>query len=141
MNIRKLIVKGLYPLCSSEVQILLEQMQTKPDKFEAMFESMPYRVDHNPWLKALSNDNFELIDHVALRQQLKLLKTAYAKQLILEGLLDSNERTENRQANLNMFDSIKNAPTLPSKIHLSREQIEIAMGATQGKSRGKRGAK
>ena len=93
MNIRKLIVKGLYPICSDEVQILIDQMQNNPDKFTQLFDSAPYRTE-SPWYRAMQSGNFELIDHVALRQQLKLLKINYAKQLILEGLMEKPEVSE-----------------------------------------------
>lgn len=130
MNIRKLIVKSLYPICSDEVQILIDQMQNSPDKFVEMFDTPPYRIE-SPWFRAMQSGNFELIDHVALRQQLKLLKVKYAKQLILEGLIETSERTENREANLNMFDSIGKTATTgaslqPTKIHMTKAQYDIA---------------
>ena len=90
MNLRTLIVKGLYPVCSDEVQILIDQMQNNPEKFIEMFDIPSYRAE-SPWHKAMQSGNFELIDHVALRQQLKLLKINYAKQLILEGLIETKE--------------------------------------------------
>ena len=130
MNLRKLIVKSLYPMCSDEVQILLDQMQNSPDKFVEMFDTPPYRIE-NPWYRAMQSGNFELIDHVALRQQLKLLKVKYAKQLILEGLLEANELASNRDANLDMFDSLiqtatKGASSQPTKIHMNKAQYDIA---------------
>ena len=148
MNIRKLVVKGLYPLCSSEVQILLDQMQNKPDKFTGLFDDIPYRVTH-PWARALSRDNFELLDHIALRQQLKLMKTAYAKQLILEGLLEVNESEDNRNR-IRMFDpivsngNIGRAPVKaegqPTKIAMSQVQLKAAM-AVMEKETAKRAVK
>lgn len=117
-------------MCSDEVQILLDQMQNNPDKFMEMFDDIPYRRD-NPWFRAMQSGNFELIDHVALRQQLKLLKGKFAKQLILEGLFETNERTENREDNLNMFDSILKTATQgkssqPTTIRMSKTQYDIA---------------
>lgn len=130
MNLRTYIVKALYPLCSNEVQILLDQMQNKPDKFTEMFDDIPYRRD-NPWFRAMQSGNFELIDHIALRQQLKLLKGKYAKQLILEGLLEATEVAQNRDANLNMFDSILKTATQgkssqPTTIRMSKAQYDVA---------------
>jgi hypothetical protein len=149
MNIRNLVVKGLYPLCSSEVQILLDQMQNKPDKFAEIFDDAPYRVSH-PWARALSRDNFELIDHIALRQQLKLMKTAYAKQLILEGLLEANDAESTRESNRTFFDSIVSngnigrapvkAEGQPTKIAMSQENIKTAI-ALAGKETARRAAK
>jgi ribosome-associated protein YbcJ (S4-like RNA binding protein) len=146
MNIRKLVVKGLYPLCSSEVQILLDQMQNKPDKFSEIFDDVPYRTRH-PWARALSRDNFELLDHIALRQQLKLMKTAYAKQLILEGLLEVNESEDNRNG-IRMFDSLVDSVSLgqarkasaPTKIAMSQVQLKAAM-AVMEKETAKRAVK
>jgi hypothetical protein len=69
-------------------------MQNNPDKFTQLFDSSaPYRTE-SPWYRAMQSGNFELIDHVALRQQLKLLKINYAKQLILEGLMEKPEVSE-----------------------------------------------
>jgi hypothetical protein len=135
MNLRTLIVNGLYPLCSEEVQILIDQMKEHPEKFEDLFESMPYRIE-NPWFRALQLGNFELIDHVALHQQLKLLKTKYSKQLILEGLMETKEREHNRDANLDMFSSLKStAPntTLTTKAmqqatqHILKAQLKAQL--------------
>lgn len=120
MNLRTYIVKALYPLCSDEVQILLDQMQNNPSKFTEIAERL--NLTH-PWARVLRDDNFEMIDHITLRQQLKLLKIKLSKQMILEGLLESNQQAENREANLNMFDSITAAP---SKIRMNRAQIDIA---------------
>lgn len=126
MNLRTLIVKALYPLCSDEVQILIDQMQTSPSKFAELFGE--YRPSH-PWARALEKGNFELIDHVALRQQLKLLKGEFAKQLILEGLLIPPVREDKT----NFFgDSLVSAlrtaqaPATPSKIHMNKAQYDIA---------------
>jgi len=132
MNIRKLIVKGLYPICSSEVQILLDQMQNNPDKFTSLFDDMPYRAS-SPWARALSRDNFELIDHVALRQQLKLMKTTYAKQLILEGLFEAKETESNSESNRTFFESAvpANNPSAPTKIVMSQTQIKAAIAAVE----------
>ena len=131
MNLRTYIVKALYPLCSDEVQILLDQMQNNSDKFAQIFEGAPYRTE-NPWYRAMQSGNFELIDYLALRQQLRLLKNKYAKQMILEGLLESNQQAENREANLNMFDSVTGAP---SKIRMNRAQIDIAKKFMEAEAR------
>lgn len=130
MNIRTYIVKALYPMCSQEVQILIDQMQNNSDKFVEIIEDTPYRTA-SPWARALQRGNFELIDHVALRQQLKLLKGKHAKQLILEGLLEATEVAQNRDANLNMFDSILKTATAgkssqPTTIRMSKTQYDIA---------------
>jgi len=122
MNLRTYIVKALYPLCSDEVQILIDQMQTNPEKFTEIFEN--YRSAH-PWGVALASSSFEMIDHIALRQQLRLVKGAYAKQLILEGLLTANINTEN------MGDIIKRwtndqLQATPSKIHMTKAQYDLA---------------
>ncbi len=124
MNLRTYIVKALYPLCSDEVQILIDQMQTNPEKFTEIFEN--YRSAH-PWGVALASSSFEMIDHIALRQQLKLVKGAYAKQLILEGLLAPVQQTESE----NMGDLIKRwtndqLQATPSKIHMTKAQYDIA---------------
>jgi hypothetical protein len=105
-------------------------MQNNPDKFIEMFDTPPYRIE-SPWFRAMQSGNFELIDHVALRQQLKLLKVKYAKQLILEGLIETSERAETRQSNLDMFDSLiqtatKGASSQPTKIHMTKAQYDIA---------------
>jgi hypothetical protein len=130
MNLRTYIVKALYPLCSDEVQILIDQMQTNPEKFREMFDD--YRPAH-PWARALASGNFEMIDHITLRQQLKLIKGVYAKQLILEGLLAPTQQTES--------GSSYSAPSMarilkewtkdqiqatPSKIHMTKAQYDIA---------------
>jgi hypothetical protein len=136
MNLRTYIVKALYPLCSDEVQILLDQMQNNPDKFTQVFDNAPYR-NENPWYRAMQSGNFELIDHVALRQQIKLLKVKYAKQLILEGLLaPTTQHAESGKtfSGSNLADIIKNwtdgepfpEKSQPSKIHMNKAQYDIA---------------
>ena len=118
MNLRTLIVKGLYPVCSDEVQILLDQMREHPEKFTDLFTSVPYRTSGNPWFEALNGGGFELVDHVALRQQLKLLKTAYAKQLILQGLMEAKEIEGNRETTLKMFSPlVSNTTTGRTSLH------------------------
>lgn len=129
-NLRTYIVKALYPMCSEEVQILIDQMQNNSDKFTELFDDVPYRRD-DPWAKALRGGSFELIDSVALRQQLKLLKGKYAKQLILEGLLKPNKIEETRESTLNMFDSIlktatQGKSTQPTTIRMSKAQYDVA---------------
>ena len=128
MNIRTYIVKALYPLCSNEVQILLDQMQNSPSKFNAMIER--HYATH-PWARALTDDNFEMIDRVALRHQLKLLKGVHAKQLILEGLLvptQQTERTESYSGSsiTQLLKDWTDDPTIrtPSKIHMSKAQYD-----------------
>ncbi len=124
MNLRTYIVKALYPLCSDEVQILIDQMQNNPAKFTEIFEN--YRSAH-PWSVALASSSFEMIDHIALRQQLKLIKGVYAKQLILEGLLVPTQQIDSE----NMGDLIKRwtndqLQATPSKIHMNKAQYDIA---------------
>ena len=123
MNLRTLIVKTLYPLCSDEVQILIDQMKSSPSKFAEMFEE--YRPAH-PWAKALSSGNFELFDHVALRQQLKLLKGAHAKQLILEGLLTPSSTNKGLDDLLKDWTDEQVAKSQPSKTRMNRAQLDIA---------------
>lgn len=130
MNIRTYIVKALYPLCSDEVQILIDQMQSSPSKFTEIFED--YRPAH-PWARALASGNFEMIDHITLRQQLKLIKGVYAKQLILEGLLVPAQHTESGSSysSPSMAKIIKEwtndqIQATPSKIHMNKAQYDIA---------------
>ena len=131
MNIRTYIVKALYPLCSDEVQILIDQMQSSPSKFTEIFED--YRPAH-PWARALASGNFEMIDHITLRQQLKLIKGVYAKQLILEGLLVPAQRTDSGSSysSESMGDILKrwtedqSVKSQPSKIHMNKAQYDIA---------------
>jgi hypothetical protein len=130
MNIRTYIVKALYPLCSDEVQILIDQMQSNPSKFTEIFED--YRPAH-PWARALASGNFEMIDHITLRQQLKLIKGVYAKQLILEGLLVPTQQTESGSSysGVGMGKLIKQwtedqLQATPSKIHMNKAQYDIA---------------
>lgn len=125
MNIRTYIVKALYPLCSDEVQILLDQMQNNPDKFTQVFDNAPYR-NENPWYRAMQSGNFELIDHVALRQQLRLLKNKYAKQLILEGLLAPVEIPSKLDVLLKDWTDGEPVKSQPSKIHMNKAQYDIA---------------
>jgi hypothetical protein len=130
MNLRTYIVKALYPLCSDEVKILIDQMQSSPDKFREMFDD--YRPAH-PWARALASGNFEMIDHITLRQQLKLIKGVYAKQLILEGLLAPTQQTESGSSYSapSMAKIIKEwtndqIQATPSKIHMNKAQYDIA---------------
>lgn len=131
MNLRTLIVKALYPLCSDEVQILIDQMQSSPSKFTEIFED--YRPAH-PWARALASGNFEMIDHITLRQQLKLLKGVYAKQLILEGLLAPAQQAESGSsysassitALLKDWTDDPSIKSQPSKIHMNKAQYDIA---------------
>ena len=130
MNLRTLIVKALYPLCSDEVQILIDQMQSSPSKFTEIFED--YRPAH-PWARALASGNFEMIDHITLRQQLKLLKGVYAKQLILEGLLAPAQQAESGSSYsassiTALLKDWKDDPSIrtPSKIHMNKAQYDIA---------------
>lgn len=134
-KVRSLVVKALYPLCSDEVKILIDQMRSNPDRFLEIVDSdsMPYHVS-NPWAKALGHGrNFEPWEYHALKTQLRNLKIYRAKQLILEGLMEATEREANRSENKNMFDSIadqlKNKYTTaatfhPTKIVASQNQIE-----------------
>jgi hypothetical protein len=128
MNIRTYIVKALYPLCSDEVQILIDQMQSNPSKFTEIFED--YRPAH-PWARALASGNFEMIDHITLRQQLKLIKGVYAKQLILEGLLVAPKHADSFSSE-SMGDILKrwtedqSVKSQPSKIHMNKAQYDIA---------------
>lgn len=123
----------MYPLCSNEVQILLDQMQNNPDKFTQIFDSAPYRTE-SPWYRAMQSDNFELIDHVALRQQLRLLKNKYAKQLILEGLLvpaqqaesGSSYSSESMGQLIKRWTEDQSVKSQPSKIHMNKAQYDIA---------------
>lgn len=119
MNIRTYIVKALYPICSDEVQILIDQMQNSPSKFTEMFDDT-YHSSHSshPWAKALVKGNFELIDHVALRQQLMLLKNVHAKQLILEGLF-ANESNKNNKSENGYYT--KTQVALAKKLNISPE--------------------
>lgn len=130
MNIRTYIVKALYPLCSDEVQILIDQMQSSPSKFTEIFED--YRPAH-PWARALASGNFEMIDHITLRQQLKLIKGVYAKQLILEGLLVPTQQTESKNSYsgssiTQLLKDWTDDPSIrtPSKIHMSKAQYDVA---------------
>ena len=130
MNIRTYIVKALYPLCSDEVQILIDQMQTNPAKFTELDERS---YNSHPWARALRSGNFEMVDHIALQQQLKLLRGVYAKQLVLEGLLvpaQQTERTESYSSE-GMGKLIKQwteeqLHATPSKIHMNKAQYDIA---------------
>lgn len=130
-TIRSYIVKALYPICSEEVQILLDQMRNHPDKFLSIIEDVPYRND-SPWAKALSHGkNFERWEYHALTAELRNLKIRHAKQLILEGLFESGQRAEARESTLNMFDSIlktatQGKSTTPSKIVMSKHQLDAA---------------
>ena len=91
MNIRKLIVKGLYPICSDEVQILIDQMQTKPEKFTDLLQES-YSLSRDSWNKIiLQKDNFGIIDSIAVHHQYIQLKHANTKQMILEALLNSQD--------------------------------------------------
>lgn len=133
MNLRTYIVKGLYPLCSNEVQILLDQMQNNPEKFTQMFDTPVYRTE-SPWYKAMQSGNFELIDHVALRQQLKLLKVKFAKQLILEGLMERSEVNEGTtffgdslvQQIKDLRLSTANNTSAPTKLFVPPDQLKAA---------------
>lgn len=88
MNLRTVIIKGLYPMCSKEVQILIDQMQRHPEKFAPLFESTPYSIGvATTWHSVLGKGRFELVDGITIRQQLILLKVARSKEMILEGLL------------------------------------------------------
>jgi hypothetical protein len=74
-----------------------------------------------------------MIDHITLRQQLKLIKGVYAKQLILEGLLAPTQQTEsgNSYSAPSMAKIIKEwtndqLQATPSKIHMNKAQYDIA---------------
>lgn len=130
MNIRTYIVKALYPLCSDEVQILLDQMQNSPSKFNELDER---QYNSHPWARALRSGNFEMVDHIALQHQLKLLRGVYAKQLVLEGLLVPAEQTESGSSysGVGMAKLIKQwteeqIQVSPSKIHMNKAQYDIA---------------
>jgi protoheme ferro-lyase len=105
-------------------------MQSSPSKFTEIFED--YRPAH-PWARALASGNFEMIDHITLRQQLKLIKGVYAKQLILEGLLVPAQQTESGSSysGVGMAKLIKQwtedqLKATPSKIHMNKAQYDIA---------------
>jgi len=96
MNIRKLIVKGLYPICSDEVQILIDQMQNNPDKFTDLLRES-YSLGRDGWNKIiLQKDNFGIIDSIAVRHQYVQLKHTNTKQMILEALLSAKEPEANK---------------------------------------------
>lgn len=105
MNIRAHIVKALYPHCSDEVKILVDQMRSNPDKFSSILGVEPYQGNF-AWEWVLRTGHFELIDHLVVKHQSKLLHTALTKQQILAGLLDAEEFTKRKALSGNMFDSI-----------------------------------
>jgi hypothetical protein len=92
-----------------------------------------YRPAH-PWARALASGNFEMIDHITLRQQLKLIKGVYAKQLILEGLLAPTQHAEsgNNFSYKSVTEIVKDwtdeqpVKSQPSKIHMNKAQYDIA---------------
>jgi hypothetical protein len=106
-------------------------MQSSPSKFTEIFED--YRPAH-PWARALASGNFEMIDHITLRQQLKLIKGVYAKQLILEGLLAPAQQTESGKtfSGSSLTQLLKDwtdgepVKSQPSKIHMNKAQYDIA---------------
>ena len=93
MNIRKLIVDGLYPLCSDEVKILIDQMRNKPEKFADLLRDS-YSLSRDGWNKILlQKNNFGVIDSIAVHHQFVQLKHANTKQMILEALLNPQEES------------------------------------------------
>jgi hypothetical protein len=91
MNIRKLIVDGLYPLCSDEVKILIDQMRNKPEKFTDLLQDS-YSLNRDNWNKILlQKNNFGVIDSIAVQQQFVQLKHVNTKQMILEALLNPQD--------------------------------------------------
>lgn len=130
MNLRTYIVKALYPLCSDEVQIFIDQMKTHPDKFIDIFKERLYSNSLNPWAAAIHSGGFELIDRIVIKQQVKLLRNGYSKQLILEGLLQVTPPAEHTTTFFgdSLVEAITSAqlqPT-PSKIHVSQHQLDAA---------------
>jgi hypothetical protein len=105
-------------------------MQNSPSKFNEMVER--HHLSH-PWARVLTDDNFEMIDRVALRHQLKLLKGVHAKQLILEGLLVPTQQTESKNSYsgssitqlLKDWTDDPSIKSQPSKIHMSKAQYDI----------------
>jgi len=110
MNIRAYIVKVLYPHCSDEVKILIDQMRNNPEKFDYLLGGVPYR-GNGAWDWVFNSGHFEILDRIAVKHQSKIVHSAFTKQQILEGLLDAEEYAKNRTSNLNMFDSIKQPRT------------------------------
>ena len=133
-KLREVAVKMLYPICSDEVKILIDQMRNNPDRFVEIIEDRPY-MSTNPWSKAMGHGrNFELWEYQALKLELRNIKIRYAKQLILEGLMEANERESNRTETKTMYDSIaeqikakyvSEGHTTASKIIASQHQMEV----------------
>lgn len=88
MNIRKQLIDVLYPMCSDEVKILIDQMRNKPEKFDFLFYEVPYEREDTPWRKVLHNTRaYNSLESSMIRNQITLLQRAWAKRMILEGLL------------------------------------------------------
>jgi len=129
MNIRNKIVKTLYPLCSDEVKILIDQMTEHPDRFYGKHGRFGMYESEYEWEGVVSG-HFGLIDGIAVKLKNKDLRIQITKELILETLLNSSAPQEQDLNEFSLTSSIRKlvdqAPKTqrPTKILASHEQIE-----------------
>ena len=129
MNIRKLIVKALYPLCSDEVKIMLDQMEEHPDRFYGKHGRYGMYEGEYEW-EAVAAGHFGLIDGLAIKVKNRDVRIQISKERILEKLLDSTAPQTQDLNESSLTASIQNlilqAPKnqKPSKIIASQGQID-----------------
>ena len=130
INIRKLIVKALYPLCSDEVKIMLDQMEEHPDRFYGKHGRYGMYEGEYEW-EAVAAGHFGLIDGLAIKVKNRDVRIQISKERILEKLLDSSSTQEREDAPDTYPYSIRNLASsltlntaAPSKIVASQGQIE-----------------
>ena len=129
INIRKLIVKALYPLCSDEVKIMLDQMEEHPDRFYGKHGRYGMYEGEYEW-EAVAAGHFGLIDGLAIKVKNRDVRIQISKERILEKLLDSSSTQEREDAPFTLTTNTTaplwatTATAKPSKIIASQGQID-----------------
>lgn len=139
MDIRRKVVKALYPLCSDEVKIMIDQMNAQPDRFYGTHGRFGMYEGEYEW-EAVAAGDFGLLDGFVVKAMKKSIRIQLTKERILETLLNSKAGS---QPETNLADaysltaSIKNiinkTPTTstPTKIVASQAQIDALKAAQQ----------
>ena len=138
MDIRRKVVKALYPLCSDEVKIMIDQMEAQPDRFYGTHGRFGMYEGEYEW-EAVAAGHFGIIDGLAIKVKNRDIRIQISKERILEKLLDSkaglHEREDtsvtNHSIHTLLHQQLVNSKTTPNKIVASQAQIDALKAAQQ----------
>lgn len=138
MDIRRKVVKALYPLCSDEVKIMIDQMEAQPDRFYGTHGRFGMYEGEYEW-EAVAAGDFGLLDGFVVKAMKKSIRIQLTKERILETLLNSkagsHEREDtpvtNHSIHTLLHQQLVNGKTTPNKIVASQAQIDALKAAQQ----------